>query len=133
MIKLTDGIAIVTREPHKVQEGLEVWRVDVAFYSMRPKVAKVRADYEVWATVEFIEDFLRLPKFPTKKKMEKFAVEFIKKRFSECGRVIPEKYGAFCSNTTGIKLVKHSGTLLSYFNDLKSAEKKMTLSDKTVG
>jgi len=123
MIKIANGITIIIREPHKVQEGYDIWRVDVTFYSMRPEIAKVKNDYEIWATVEFIEDFLRLPKSPTKKQVKEFAVEFIRKRFSECDNVIPEEYGAFCSNTTGIKLVEHSGTLLSYFNDLKSVEK----------
>ena len=122
MIKIADGLTVVIREPHKMQEGYEVWRVDVTFYSTKPKVAKVKNDYEIWATVDFIEDFLRLPKSPTEKQVEDFAVEFIRKRYSESGNVIPKEYGTFCSHKTGIKPVKHSGTLLSYFNDLKSAK-----------
>lgn len=122
MITIADGITIVIREPHKVQEGCDVWRIDVTFYSARPEVAKINNDYEIWATVEYIEDILRLPKSPTEKQVKEFAAEFIRKRFSECGKVIPEEYGAFCSTITGIKLVEHSGTLLLYFTDLKSSK-----------
>jgi hypothetical protein len=123
MIELTDGITIVIREPHKVQRGYDIWRVDVSFYTSKPNAAKIKNDYEIWATIEFIEDFLQIPKSPSTKQVKKFAREFIKKRFIESSKNIPEEYGAFCSNTTGIKLVDHGGTLLSYFEDLKSIEK----------
>lgn len=115
MIQITDGITIVIRKPRKVNLKYDVWRIDITFYSLKPSVAKIRTNYELWATDVFMEDFLHIRNGPSEKQMKEFGLEFIRKRLVESKENLPDEYGAFCSNMTGIKLVNQNGTLMSYF------------------
>ena len=115
MIQIIDGITIVIRNPRKINLKYDVWRIDITFYSLKSSIAKIRTNYELWATDDFMEDFLNIQKNPSVKQMKEFAFEFIRKRVINSKGNLPHEYGAFCSNETGIKLVDHSGTLMSYF------------------
>lgn len=96
----------------------------VTFYSKRPKAAKLINKYKIWATFEYIEDFLQISQSPSKKQAKDFAFEFIKKRYIESDNNVPDEYGAFCSNIGKEKLVKNSGELLSYFEEFKSSTQR---------
>jgi len=124
MIHITDGITIVVRKPCKVNSMYDVWRIDITFYSLKPSVAKIRTNYELWVTNVFMEDFLHIRNDPSEKQMKEFGVEFIKKRLVESKGNLPDEYGAFCSNKAGIKLVNQSGTLMSYFEKFILAKSK---------
>lgn len=117
---LTDNIVCVVGYIGEVKQGTDFWRVDVEFIDKSTGYYLRNGWYEIWASYEFIEDYLRLPsnKPLNKQTIANFAFAFVTDRYNKNSNELPKEYGAFCSNKTGVRHVDHSGTLVSYFEEL---------------
>lgn len=118
--QLTDFITCRISYIGEVKPHTQFWRIDVDFIETKSGYSLRSGWYEIWASHDFIADFLNLPpdKSLNKKGIAQFAYQFISKRYMENNNELPKEYGAFCSKKTNIQLVKHSGTLLSYFQNI---------------
>lgn len=101
----------------EVKKHTEFWRIDVEFIETKRGYWLREGWYEIWASQEYIEDFLMLSKSPNKRDIAQFAYQFISKRYKR-NNSLPKEFGAFCTRKTGVKLVNSSGALLSNFEDL---------------
>lgn len=117
---LTDFITCKISYVGEVKQHTEFWRIDIEFIETKTGYWLRSGWYEIWASHDFIADFLNLPldKSLNKKGIVQFAYQFISKRYIENNNELPKEYGAFCSKKTNIQLVKHNGTLLSYFQSI---------------
>lgn len=117
--QLTDFITCKISYIGEVKAHTQFWRIDVDFIETKSGYSLRSSRYEIWASHDFIADFLKLPpdKSPNKKDIAQFAYQFISRRYIENNNKLPKEYGAYCSRKTGTKFVNHSGTLLSYFED----------------
>ncbi len=117
---LTDGIICKISHINEVKKHTDFWRIDIEFIESRTGYYLRSGWYELWASHEFIEDFLHLTSDKTLTKIDiaQFAYQFISKRYKDNNNELPKEYGAFCSNETGIKFVDASGTLLTHFESL---------------
>lgn len=115
--ELNDELGIRIDGISEVKRGSEFWRIDVDFIEIKTGY-RMRVDtYEIWASAEFIEDYLHLSHPPSLPDLKEFAYKLLSKRYEELGE-IPGEYGSFCTNKMGIKYVGESGRLLSYFNEM---------------
>lgn len=80
--------------------GGELFRVIIHQYDESNKLLWV---YEVWASLEAIEDHLRLQKYPNKADLQKFAWEIYSQRLKDTNYRIPDSEGAFVTNESGIR------------------------------
>ena len=97
--KLAGTLIATIKHSCPVKEGVEVWRVIVAFCDS----GKLIKDYFVWVTGEFLEDRTKLE--ADLLSAEKFAIEFVAKRFEESGNIVPKEGGVSCSIKEGIKFI----------------------------
>lgn len=117
MFALTDSITCKISYINEVKEHTDFWRIDIEFIETKTGYWLRAGWYEIWASREYIEDFLKLSKSANKRDMAQFAYQFISKKYKERDS-LPKEFGAFCTNKTGVKLVDAGGTLLSHFEDL---------------
>ena len=122
--QLTNHVTCKISYIGEVKSHTEFWRVDIELVETKTGYCLRYGWYEIWASQEYIEDFLKLSKSPDKKDIAQFAYLFISRRYKESNDELPKEYGAFCSNKTGIKLVDASGTLLSYFQEINKENAK---------
>lgn len=73
----------------------DLWRAIIHINSDIPDKNRLIKIYEVWATVEYLEDHAR--KANNNEEMRDFALEFIEKRFKENENEVPPESGAFCA------------------------------------
>lgn len=120
--KFTPDITLKIEYTGKVspdRNDREIYRINVKF--IEAKTGKWLRDlwYEIWASVEYIEDELRLSKSPDKKELAEFGFRFVEKRYKENDNELPKEFGAFLTKKHGIKLANNRGEMWKYFDDLK--------------
>lgn len=102
-INLAKNLRLEVKHSCPVKEGVEVWRVIATFISDFPEENKLVKDFFVWVTGEYLEDKAKMT--ADKNSAEKFALDFVKKRFKESGNQIPIESGVSCSNEEGVVIV----------------------------
>lgn len=80
--------------------GGELYRVILHQYD---ESNKLMWTYEVWASLEAIEDRLTLKGSPKKSDLQKFAWEIYNRRLRETNYRIPYSEGAFVTNESGVR------------------------------
>ena len=102
-MQLLENLRIKIKHSCQVKESANVWRVIVDFISDFLDKNKLIKEYFVWVTDEYLEDKAALS--PDIESAEKFALNFVKKRFIKSGNQIPIENGASCSAKEGVTIV----------------------------
>ncbi len=101
-----------------VKKDVDCYRIDIEFLT-EDRVTKVYPLwYEIWASVEFIEDYMHYGGEPSKAEIADFAFALLAKRYLESENTLPKEFGLFCSNKTGIKICKSREELYSHFEKM---------------
>lgn len=80
--------------------GGELYRVIIHQYDESNKLMWM---YEIWGSLEAIEDRLGLNKAPTQSDLYRFGVEIYEERLKDKDYKIPEWEGAFVTNKSGVR------------------------------
>lgn len=120
---LIEGITLQTSFISQKSFEREIYRVDVDASSVKYGRYLLVRRYEIWATVEVIEDTLKLNSSPSLPELAKFAFSIVKDEFEKNkdtngDRVLPDAYGYFVTNKKGIKEAKNREELWQYLDEI---------------
>lgn len=102
-MQLLENVRIKIGHSCQVKKDADVWRVIVDFISDFPDKERLIKEYFVWVTDDYLDDNAGLT--PNIESAEKFALNFVKKRFIKLNNQIPIENGASCSVEEGVIIV----------------------------